>query len=227
MGCVVTAVPDEPSCDRPMGCVVTAARAILVGSDRWGACLASSMWRTTRVVGTWPDQRQRPLSRRSRTGPANAAAMATAEIPRVSPVSGQVRAVARPVADGGGSRRRERGADRCRPSGRRRLTPALRSTRPRGGRHRWQPGDSVTGRSISSAIAAARASGLLRLVVHRPPGAVSLQPMPDVAALLEVVAQREVQERPAGRDKLHRRRQARPAPRPGRTRRDGDTARGT
>ena len=38
--------------------------------------------------------------------------------------------------------------------------------------------------------------------------AVALEPVPDVAVLLEVVAQREVQERPAGRGQLHRRRQA-------------------
>ena len=54
-----------------------------------------------------------------------------------------------------------------------------------------------------------RPPGRRRRVVHAAAGAVPLQPMADVAVLLEVVPQREVQERPArGRGQLHRRRQA-------------------
>ncbi len=43
------------------------------------------------------------------------------------------------------------------------------------------------------------------LEVHAPAGPVALQPVPDVEVLLEVVPQREVQERPPGRRQLHRR----------------------
>ena len=46
------------------------------------------------------------------------------------------------------------------------------------------------------------------VVVHAPARAVALEPVADVAVLLEVVAQREVQERPPARGELHRRRQA-------------------
>ena len=44
--------------------------------------------------------------------------------------------------------------------------------------------------------------------VHAPPGAVAVEAMADVEVLLEVVAQREVEERPPARRELHRRRQA-------------------
>src|SRR4051812_19891069 len=43
--------------------------------------------------------------------------------------------------------------------------------------------------------------------VHAAPRAVALEPVPDMEVLLEVVAQREVEERPLGRGQLHRRRQ--------------------
>ena len=44
--------------------------------------------------------------------------------------------------------------------------------------------------------------------VHVPAGAVAVEAVPHVAVLLEVVAQREVEERPPGGGELHRRREA-------------------
>ena len=50
--------------------------------------------------------------------------------------------------------------------------------------------------------------GMLAAVqISAPAGAVSLEPMPHMSLLLEVVAQGEVQKRRARRDQLHRRRQ--------------------
>ena len=46
------------------------------------------------------------------------------------------------------------------------------------------------------------------VVVHAAPGAVAFQAMADVKVLLEVVAQREVDEGPLVRGQLHRRREA-------------------
>ena len=57
-------------------------------------------------------------------------------------------------------------------------------------------GRYAIGRSSSSAIAAAMASGS-DVQVHAPAGTVPLQAMPDVAVLLEVIA-KEVEERPPG-----------------------------
>src|SRR5713226_6193142 len=41
--------------------------------------------------------------------------------------------------------------------------------------------------------------------VHAPTGAVTIEPVPDVEVLLEVVAEREIQKRPPVRGELHRR----------------------
>ena len=56
-----------------------------------------------------------------------------------------------------------------------------------------------------------RGGDLVRAVgleVHAAPGAVALEPVADVEVLLEVVPEREVEERPPVRGQLHRRRQA-------------------
>ena len=51
-------------------------------------------------------------------------------------------------------------------------------------------------------------SGRRLVVRHAPAGAVAVEAVPHVEVLLEVVAQREVEERPPGGRELHRRRQA-------------------
>ena len=78
----------------------------------------------------------------------------------------------------------------------------------RAGRAVGLDGRSSTGRSISSAIAAAMTSGGDVAVAQHPARPVALQPVADVALLLEVVLERDVQERPPCRRELHRRREA-------------------
>ena len=56
-------------------------------------------------------------------------------------------------------------------------------------------------------MAAPITSGVDVVVVHAASRAVALEAVADMAALLEVVAEREVEERPAGGGELHRGRQ--------------------
>ena len=59
-----------------------------------------------------------------------------------------------------------------------------------------------------SALRGVRADMTLNCgIVHPAAGSVAVEPVGDVEALLEVVAQREVEERPPRRGQLHRRRQ--------------------
>ena len=87
-------------------------------------------------------------------------------------------------------------------------TAARRGARPPARRRRSRRrGSRPRGRS-PRAIAAAIALGRRVVEVHAAAGAVALEPVADVEVLLEVVAQREVEERPLLRGQLHRGRQA-------------------
>ena len=76
-----------------------------------------------------------------------------------------------------------------------------------------------------SAIAAAIVSGVVAFEVHAAAGAVALEPVADVEVLLEVVAEREVEERPAGSRSAPSTSSGRPGRRRGRRPRGGGRGR--
>ena len=175
------------SCCTPTGCWRrAAARRARVGPGGTDAYVSlGRAWLAAGRRGPGRPRARRLVAAGERTG-WDAVVRAAAR-PSCSPRPRVRRAAEPPAATGRRLRRGRRAAPR--PGRRRPPAPA---------------GSRRCGRSRRPSRPAS-SSGAGRVVVDQPPGAVPVEPVPYVELLLEVVPQRDVEERPPVRGQLHRR----------------------